>query len=163
MWLPDPSTLGLGFPLVGNQLAASPHLSPNFIFPSCQTQPIHFPTQPDQTSQPSFLAIPTYNPTQSETPSQYARRFDDVLYGDTPKTITESTTRFVLNNPNGVSHDGSYDHLMEYLMELLEIGVDVIQFPEANVDWRYPNEYKKCRKAVTTVFQHAKISASSSR
>jgi hypothetical protein len=48
-------------------------------------------------------------------------------------------------------------------MELLEIGVDVIHLPEANVDWRHPKEYKKCRKAVTSVFQHAKISTSSSR
>jgi hypothetical protein len=48
-------------------------------------------------------------------------------------------------------------------MELLEIGVDVIQLPEANEDWRHSNEYKQCRKAVTSVFQHAKISTSSSR
>jgi hypothetical protein len=30
-------------------------------------------------------------------------------------------------------------------------------------NWRHPNEYKKCRKAVTSVFNHAKISTSSSR
>jgi hypothetical protein len=97
-----------------------------------------------------------------ETPTQYAHRFDDVLYGDTPTKITDATTRFVLTNPNGVLRDGMYDHLTEYLMELLELGVDVIQLPEANVDWRHPQEFKKCRKAVTAVFRHAKLSTSSS-
>jgi hypothetical protein len=47
-------------------------------------------------------------------------------------------------------------------MELLELGVDVIQLPEANVDWRHPNQFKKYRKAITSVFRHAKVSTSSS-
>jgi hypothetical protein len=89
-----------------------------------------------------------YDPAQPESPTQYARRFDNILYGDAPTTITEATTRFVLNNPNGVTRDGLYEHLTEYLMELLEIGVDVIQLPESNVDWRHPNKFKKCRQAV---------------
>jgi hypothetical protein len=38
----------------------------------------------------------------------------------------------------------------------------VIQFPESNIDWRHPNEYKKCRQAVTSVFSHAKLITSSS-
>jgi hypothetical protein len=72
----------------------------------------------------------------------------------------------VLNNPNGVSRDGLYDHLMEYLMELLELGVDVIQLPEANVDWRHPNEFKKCRKPLPQSFvapNSALLPASSAR
>jgi hypothetical protein len=158
MRLPDPSTLERGFPLVGNSPAASPPLSSNFIPPPCPTQPINTTTQPDHPASPTFLTIPPYDPTLPETLSQYARRFNDVLYGDTPTRITEETTRFVLNNPNGVTRNGLYDHLTEYLMELLEIGVDVIQLPEANVDWRHPNEYKKCRKAVTSVFNRTPFS-----
>jgi hypothetical protein len=84
------------------------------------------------------------------------------MYGEAPSRISEDTTRFVLNNPNGVSWDGQYEHLQEYLMELLEIGVDIIQLPEVNVDWRHPNEFKKCRKAIMSVFKHAKLSTSSS-
>jgi hypothetical protein len=38
----------------------------------------------------------------------------------------------------------------------------VIQLPESNVNWRHPNEFKKCRQAVKTVLQHAKLSTSSS-
>jgi hypothetical protein len=58
--------------------------------------------------------------------------------------------------------DGSYDHMSEYLLDLLAIGVDVIQFPEANVDWRSPREFKKCQTAVRSVFRQAKLSTSSS-
>jgi hypothetical protein len=82
--------------------------------------------------------------------------------GDSPKTIDESTTRFVLNNPNGVTRDGSYDHLSEYLLDLLEIGVDVIQLPEANVDWRSPKAFQNCQSSVQSVFRHSKLSTSSS-
>jgi hypothetical protein len=68
----------------------------------------------------------------------------------------------VLNNPNGVTRDGSYDHLSEYLIDLLEIGVDVIQLPEANIDLWSPNAFKKCQTAVQSVFCHSKLSTSSS-
>jgi hypothetical protein len=61
-----------------------------------------------------------------------------------------------------VTRDGSYDHLSEYLLDLLEIGVDVIQFPEANVDCRRPKEFQKCQSAVQSVFRHSKLSTSSS-
>jgi hypothetical protein len=57
---------------------------------------------------------------------------------------------------------GHYNHLTEFLFELLEIGVDVIQLPESNVDWRHPQELRKCRQAVTSVLTHAKLSTSSS-
>jgi hypothetical protein len=121
MRLHDPSTLEHGFPLVRNPPEALPSLSPNFLSPPCPTQPINTTTQPEQLAPPTFLTIPPYDPTLPETSLQYARRFDDVLYGDTPTRITEETTRFVLNNPNKVTRDGLYDHLTEYLMELLEI------------------------------------------
>jgi hypothetical protein len=88
--------------------------------------------------------------------------FDQLAYCDPITKIDESTTRFILNNPSGVTWDGSYDHLSEYLLDLLEVGVDVIQFPEANVDWRGPREFKKCQSAVKSVFRHAKLSTSSS-
>jgi hypothetical protein len=60
---------------------------------------------------------PPYDPMIHSTPSSYARLSDEVGYGDSPKTIHESTTRFVFNNPNGVTQDGSYDHLYEYLLD----------------------------------------------
>jgi hypothetical protein len=94
------------------------------------------------------------------TLSSYARLFDEVGYGDSPKTIDESTTRFVLNNPNGVTRDGSYDHMSEYLLDLLEIGVDVIQLPEANVDWRSPKAFQNCQSSVQSVFRHSKLNTS---
>jgi hypothetical protein len=106
--------------------------------------------------------LPPYDPEVHSTPSSYARLFDEVGYGDFHKKIVEKTTRFVLNNPNGVTRDGSYDHMSEYLLDLLEIGVDVIQFPEANVDWRRPQEFRKCQTAVRSVFCQAKLSTSSS-
>jgi hypothetical protein len=49
---------------------------------------------------PSIAVIPLYDPLVHSTPPTYARLFDQVGYGDSPKTIDESTTRFVLNNPN---------------------------------------------------------------
>jgi hypothetical protein len=106
--------------------------------------------------------VPPFDPEVHSTPSLYARLFDEVGYGDFPKTIDESTTRFVLNNPNGVTRDGSYDHMSEYLLDLLEIGVDAIQFPEANIDWRSPRKFRKCQTAVQSVFRQAKLSMSSS-
>jgi hypothetical protein len=115
----------------------------------------------DSNHQPEVV-IPQYDPLLHSTPSSYARLFNEVSYGDNPTTIDETTTRFVLNNPNGVTRDGSYDHLAEYLIDLLEIGVDVIQLPESNVDWRSPNEFKKCQAAVKSVFRHSKLSTSSS-
>jgi hypothetical protein len=108
------------------------------------------------------VVIPQYGPLLHSTPSSSARLFNGVRYGDAPKSIDESSTRFVLNNPNGVTRDGSYDHLSEYLLDLLEIGVDVIQLPEANVDWRSPNEFKKCLSSVQSMFRHSKLSTSSS-
>jgi hypothetical protein len=57
------------------------------------------------------VVIPQYDPLLHSTPSSYARLFNEVSYGDNPTTIDETTTRFVLNNPNGVTRDGSYDHL----------------------------------------------------
>jgi hypothetical protein len=116
---------------------------------------------PASTSQPTAV-IPPYDPLIHATPSSYARLFDEVGYGDSPLTIDESTTRFVLNNPNGVTRDGSYGHLSAYLLDLLEIGVDVIQLPESNVDWRSPKEFKKCQTAIQSVFRHSKITTSSS-
>jgi hypothetical protein len=160
MRFPDPSTLGLGVPFGGLPSEASLPSTPTLLFPP-PFEAGH-PTLQANLHPSEFLVIPPYDPTQPETPSQHARRFDDILYGDAPKKITDSHTRFVLNNPNGVSRDGLYDHLTEYLMELLDLGVDVIQLPEANVDWRHPQEFKKCRKAVTSVFRHAKLSTSSS-
>jgi hypothetical protein len=108
------------------------------------------------------VILSPYDPLIHATPSSYARLFDQVSYGDPIKKIDESTTRFVLNNPNGVTRDGSFDHLSDYLLDLLEVGVDVIQFPEANVDWRSPGEFKKCQSAVKSVFRHTKLSTSSS-
>jgi hypothetical protein len=80
MRLPDPSTLELGFPLVGIPPEASPQLSPNYLFPPCPTPP----TQTINTAPPTYLTIPPYDPTLHETPTQYARRFDDVLYPRRP-------------------------------------------------------------------------------
>jgi hypothetical protein len=51
---------------------------------------------------PSALRLPSANTTLPSNPSAYARIFDEVTYGDEPKQIDETTTRFVLNNPNGV-------------------------------------------------------------
>jgi hypothetical protein len=129
MRLPDPSILEPGCPFRGLPLAASvplpPFLPSNPPLPS-ETEPNPLPAnwQPSE-----FLVIPPYDPNQVETLTQYARRFDDVLYGDVPAKIADANTRFVLNNPNGVSRDGVYDQLTKYLMELLELGVDVIQLP----------------------------------
>jgi hypothetical protein len=67
------------------------------------------------------MIIPQYDPLVHSTPSSHARLFDQVGYGDSPTTIDESTTRFVLNNPNVVTRDGSYDHMSEYLLDLLEL------------------------------------------
>jgi hypothetical protein len=89
--------------------------------------------------------IPPYDPGLHPTPSSYARLFDEVGYGDSPTTIDESTTRVVLNNPNGVTRDGSYDHLSEYQLDLLEMGVDVIQPPELNLDWRSRKELRHAK------------------
>jgi hypothetical protein len=116
------------------------------------------PTIPD----PQTVILPPYDPLLHVTPSSYARLFDQVSYGDPIKKIDESTTRFVLNNPNGVTRNGSYAHLSDYLLDLLDVGVDVIQLPEANADWRSPREIKKCQSAVKSVFRHAKLSTSSS-
>jgi hypothetical protein len=120
------------------------------------------PTQILDTQDDEVTVIHPYDPEVHSTPSSYARLFDEVGYGDFPTTIDEKTTRFVLNNPNGVTRDGSYNHMTEYLLDLLEIGVDVIQFPEANVDWRSPREFRKCQTAVQSVFCQAKLSTSSS-
>jgi hypothetical protein len=140
------------------RLAGNVQLQPNPLIPFDPT--VQPPTQATQ-AQPEIL-IPQYDPSIYSTPSSYACLFDEVGYGDVPKNIDESTTRFVLNNPKGVTRDGSYDHLSEYLQDLLKIGVDVIQLPEANVDWRRPREFRKCQTAVQLVFRHAKISTSSS-
>jgi hypothetical protein len=121
--------------------------------------PSIFTPIPGSTTQPTAV-IPQYDPLIHATPSSYARLFDEVGYGDSPSTIDESTTRFVLNNPNGVTRDGSYDHLSEYLLGLLEIGIDVMQLPESNVDWRSLNEFKNCQTAIQSVFRHSKISTS---
>jgi hypothetical protein len=48
------------------------------------------------------------------------------------------------------------------MLELLELGVDVIQLPESNIDWCHRSEFRNCRKAVASVFKHAKLSTSSS-
>jgi hypothetical protein len=134
MRLTPPSTLGSGFPVVGVQPAASSPLTPTFYSPPCPPLPLDYPTQPESFDLQNLLNIPPFNTTTPETPSQYAGQFDDFLYGHTPTRITKATTRFVSNNPNGVTRDDLYHHLMEYLMELLDIGVDVIQLPEANID-----------------------------
>jgi hypothetical protein len=161
MRLPDPSTLGRVSPLVGLPPKASLPLIPPHHFPLPPS--LHKPVPLPANLRPSeFQCIPPFDPTQPETPTQYACRFDDVMYGAAPSQISDETTRFVLNNPNEVSRDGQYEHLTEYLMELLKIRVDVIQLPEASVDWRHPNEFKKCRKAITSVFKHVKSSTSSS-
>jgi hypothetical protein len=117
---------------------------------------------PSPLQNPPVTVIPPYDPGLHPTPSSYARLFDEVGYGDSPTTIEESTARVVLNNPNGVTRDGSYDHLSEYLLDLLEIGVDIIQLPESNVDWRSRKEFQKCQASVQSVFRHAKMSTSSS-
>jgi hypothetical protein len=162
MRLPDPSTLCLVFPSqerrdVGLTTPLSPILSP---LPPTMS-PLG-PTLPLNLDPSQFLLTPPGDANQPTSGSQNARRFDNVLYGDIPSRIDDDTTRFVLNNPNGVTRDGLYDHLTEFMLELLELGVDVIQLPESNIDWRHPNEFRKCRKAVTSVFKHAKLSTSSS-
>jgi hypothetical protein len=119
-------------------------------------------TLPTALQNPHVTVVPPYDPLMHSTPSSYAGLFDEVGYGDSPKTIDESTTRFVLNNPNGVTRDGSYDHLSKYLLDLLEIGVNVIQLPEANVDWRSPKAFQNCQSSVQSVFRHSKLSTSSS-
>jgi hypothetical protein len=136
MRLPPPSIpLLMALPSISH--LEPPHLTPPNLFlpfdPTLVT-PTRGPTIQSE------LVISQYDPLIHSNPSSYARLFDEVSYGDSPTTIDESTTRFVLNNPNGVTRDGSYDHLSEYLLDLLEIGVDVIQLPEANVDWRSPRE-----------------------
>jgi hypothetical protein len=113
------------------RLAGNVQPQQNPLIPIDPTGPRPTPATPAQHE----ILIPQYDPSVHSTPSSHARLFDEVGYGDAPTNIDESTTRFVLNNPNGVTRDGSYDHLSEYLLDLLEIGVDVIQLPEANVDW----------------------------
>jgi hypothetical protein len=120
------------------------------------------PAPHPRTEDPAVSFLPYYDPAVHSSLAAHARLFDEVAYGNSPQRIDDSTTRFVLNNPCGVTRDGSYDHLSEYLLELLEIGVDVVQFPEANVDWRWPKEFRKCQSAVKSVFKHAKLSTSSS-
>jgi hypothetical protein len=159
MRFPDPSTpLLMVLPQIHH--LEPPHLvrPPSTFLPSHPT--LITPTTASN-HQPEVV-IPQYDPLTHSTPSTYASLFDEVGYGDFPTTIDESTTRFVLNNPNGVTRDGSYDHLSEYLLDLLEIGADVIQLPESNVDWRSPNEFQKCQTSVKSVFRHAKLSTSSS-
>jgi hypothetical protein len=105
------------------------HLEPNPPPPGFAPAPAppapQFPTP--QSAIPTIATLPTYDPTLHDTPSAYARHFDEVAYGDTPSRIGDETTRFVLNNPCGVTHDGSYNHMSEYLLELLAIGVDAPQ------------------------------------
>jgi hypothetical protein len=158
MRLPAPSIQLLMAPFA-TQLEP-PHLrpTPTPFLPFDTT--IH--TIPPALQNPPVTVIPPYDPLIHSTPSAYARLFNEVGYGDSPTTIDETTTRFVLNNPNGVTRDGSYDHLSEYLLDLLEIGVDVIQLPEANVDWRSRQEFQKCQALVQSVFRHSKLSTSSS-
>jgi hypothetical protein len=108
------------------------------------------------------LRLPSIDTTLPSHPLAHARIFDEVTYSDKPTKLDETMTRFILNNPNGVTRDGSYDHMSEYLLELLEIGIDVIQFPVSNVDWRSPGAFKACQKAVKPVFNHAKLRTSSS-
>jgi hypothetical protein len=158
MRLPAPSIQLLMAPFPLN--LEPPHLRP----PPAPFIPFanHFTATPLDRQIPRVSVIPPYDPQIHTTQSSYARLFDEVGYGDAPKIIDESTTRFVLNNPNGVTRDGSFYHLSEYLLNLLEIGVDVIQLPEANVDWRSPREFKKCQTSVQSVFRHSKLITSSS-
>jgi hypothetical protein len=90
MRLPDPSTLESGGPFGGLPLAASIPLPPFLQY----TPPLPSDTEPNPLPanlQPlEFLVIPPYDPNQVETPTQYARRFDDVLYGDAPTKITDA-------------------------------------------------------------------------
>jgi hypothetical protein len=132
MRLPAPSIQLLMAPFATH--LDPPHLRPP-PSPFLPFDTIAHPTPPSL-QDPPVTVIPPYDPGLHPTPSSYARLFDEVGYGDSPTTIDESTTRVVLNNPNGVTRDGSYDHLSEYLFDLLEIGVDIIQLPESNVDWR---------------------------
>jgi hypothetical protein len=159
MRLPDPSTTMLMAPP-----PMPPPDPPRPVAPTEQFTPfdptITTPVSCPRT--PSVAVSPHYDPQVHPTRSSYARLFNQVGYGDSSKTIDESTNRFVLNNPNGVTRDGSYDHLSAYLLDLLEIGVDVIQLPEVNVDWRRPIEFQKCQSAVQSVFRHSKLSTSSS-
>jgi hypothetical protein len=138
------------------------HLEPVLPLPSALLPVPAGPAPPRRTNDPAFSFLPHYDPALHSSQSAHARLFDEVAYGGSPKRIDDSTTRFVLNNPSGVTRDGSYDYLSEYMLELLEIGVDVMQFAEANIDWRWPKEFKKCQQAVKSVFKHAKISTSSS-
>jgi hypothetical protein len=124
---PDPLILVPGGPFGDLLLAASISLPPILQYDPALTSDEAPPNPLPTNFHPSeFLIIPPYDPLQVETPTQYDHRFDDVLYGDTPAQITDAHTRFILNNPNGVSRDGVYDHLTEYLMELLDLGIDVI-------------------------------------
>jgi hypothetical protein len=134
MRFPNPSTLGRGILQTGTTPEASLLVTPNYLLPPGQPRIIDQPTLPPHLSPTMSAALPQYNPAQLESPTQHARRFDDVFYGDAPTRISEETTRFVLNNPNGGTPDRLYEPLTKYLMELLEIGVDVIQLPESNVD-----------------------------
>jgi hypothetical protein len=138
-----------------------PSTSSHFDFPA-NPHTIHFPVNPPSLPPSQPVTIPPYKPLIHTTPSAQARLFDEVSYGDIPTYIGDETTRFALTNPNGVSRDGSYDYLSEHLLELLEIGVDVIHLPKSNGDWRSPREFKKCQLAVKTVFTHAKLITSSS-
>jgi hypothetical protein len=145
MRFPDPSSLVL-FPPSPDGRARVPTIPPLPIFPShpaAHSQPVR--PLPSNLDPSQFIVIPPVDANQPNTPVPNARRFDNVLYGDSPSKIDDATTRFVLNNPNGVTRDGMYDHLTEFLLELLELGVDVIQLPESNVDWRHPNEFRKCQ------------------
>jgi hypothetical protein len=104
MRLPDPSTpLLMALPQIYH--LEPPHLvrPPGTFLPFNTTliTPIT-----GSNSQPAVV-IPQYDPLIHSSPSAYARLFDEVGYGDSPTTIDESTTRFVLNNPNGVTRDGS--------------------------------------------------------
>jgi hypothetical protein len=94
-------------------------MNPNSLLSSVQPRVLDPPTLPPQLHPAAFVTLPLTNPEATESLTQQARQFHDVLYGNAPTKITEETTRFVLNNPNGVTRDGLYEHLTEYLMELL--------------------------------------------
>jgi hypothetical protein len=155
MRFPDPSSLGLVLPFGGGRTVSPMQLNPQRSLPPSLELPHPGALLPHNLDPSQLVVIPPRDNAHPDTPAQNDRRYDQVLYGDSPSRIDDATTRFVLNNPNGATRDGNYDHLTEFLFELLEIGVDVIQLLESNVDWRHPQEYRKCRNAVTSVFKHA--------
>ena len=69
--------------------------------------------------------------------------------------------RVYLQNPNGVQSKKAYldDHCA--LMELRDLGADIIGLPETNQNWKHPYTVSRWTRQVRRVWPHAKVFTSS--